>query len=329
MKKYVVAVAVLVIMGVGCRQPKDIPAYRAAQPHELTVCSFNIQFLGNFKKRDDETLAKVVQDYDIVVVQELVAPPIDGTYPDGTHYSADPQAAEFFQAMQDRGFLCILSEEDTGTGDTIHRATSATEWWVVFYKPSAVARANDLPHGFLAEDRSNNDDYERVPYAFAFRTLDSHLDFVLISVHLQPGDSSSDQARRSHELASIAQWVDDHDDVEHDFVLVGDMNIKDTEELGSATPQGFISLNSQCLPTNTNPNGPKPYDHIMYNPTCTPEINVGSFQVIDLIQAVKPYWLSGNGAFPGDPYDHNEFRQHYSDHHPVVFTMHIPAADDD
>lgn len=329
MKKSAVAVAVLVIMGLGCRQPTDIPVYRSAQPHELAVCSFNIQFLGNFKKRANETLAKVVQDYDIVVVQELVAPPLDGTYPDGTHYSADAEAAEFFMAMQNRGFSYVLSEEDTGTGDEIHRATSATEWWVTFFKPDVIGCAEDVPHGFLAEDRSNNPNYERVPYAFAFRTLDNHLDFVLISVHLQPGDSGADQARRSHELASIAQWIDDHDEHEHDFVIMGDMNIKDVEELGSVTPQGFVSLNNKCCPTNTNPNGPKPYDHIMCNPACTPEINVGSFQVIDLIQAVRPFWPSSNGSFCGDPYDHNGFRQYYSDHHPVVFTMSIPAVDDD
>ncbi len=182
-----------------------------------------------------------------ICIIELVAPPVDGTYPDGESYSADPEAAEFFRAMQGKGFAYVLSEEDTGTGDEIHKASTATEWWVTFYKPNVVKCANDLPHGFLAEDRSNNEHYERVPYAFSFRTANDHLDFVLISVHLQPGDSGSDQARRPEGLATTAQWIDAHDEKEKDFVILGDMNIQDAGELGSATPQGFISLNPEPL----------------------------------------------------------------------------------
>ena len=76
--------------------------------------------------------------------------------------------------------------------------------------------------------------------AFPFRTLDNNLDFVLIPVHLQPGDSSRDAARRKEELDTIAAWIDSHGAVEHDFIIVGDMNIEDAEELASATPAGFL-----------------------------------------------------------------------------------------
>lgn len=170
----------------------------------LTICSFNVQFLGHFKKKDDEALAAILKDYDIVVIQELVAPPIAGVYPDNETYTADADSTEFFDAMEDLNFSYKLSDEDTGTNDEIHKNSSATEWWVTFYKPEAVTCVNDIPSGFLADDRSNHDDYERVPYAFAFRTPDDMLDFVLISVHLQPGDSGSDKARRKHELGAIA-----------------------------------------------------------------------------------------------------------------------------
>lgn len=188
----------------------------------------------------------------------------------------------------------------------------------------------DIPNGFLAEDRSNHDDYERVPYAFAFRTPNNNLDFVLISVHLQPGDSGSDQARRLEELTAIAQWIDENDEQEKDFVILGDMNIKNIAELGSATPQEFLSLNDECYATNTNLNSPKPYDHVMYNPAHTTEIDTDTdIHVIDLVEAVRPYWSSTDITFPGDPYDHNLFRQYYSDHNPIVFRMKIPTADDD
>ena len=75
--------------------------------------------------------------------------------------------------MQAQGYAYLLSEEDTGTKDRIHLINSATEWWVSFYRPEQVQPAPDLPVGFLAEDRSDHPDYERVPYAFGFRTPNS------------------------------------------------------------------------------------------------------------------------------------------------------------
>lgn len=342
MKKWVSFLYPLIVWGIvffnsGCNPPAQI---LTAEPNEpaitsledrfpLSVCSFNIQFVGHFQKKDNETLSQILKGYDIVVIQELVAPPIDGFYPDGEPYSADPEALAFVQAMLNKGFGYILSEEDTGTGDKIHTSSSATEWWITFYDPNRVQYAPDLPHGFLAEDRSNNDNYERVPYAFPFRTTDNRLDFVLISVHLQPDDSKADQQRRQQELNAIHQWILDHNQQEKDYIILGDMNIKDEEELVQATPPGYLSLNDKCVSTNTNPNSPKPYDHVMYSSAYTTEMDIqAGLTVVNLIEAVRPYWTSPN-PFPGDPYVHNEFRQYYSDHHPVVFRLNALEMDDD
>lgn len=182
----------------------------------------------------------------------------------------------------------------------------------------------------MAQDRSNHDDYERVPYTFAFRAQGNNLDFVLISVHLKPGASNSDKQRRAHELTAITNWIGANDDTEKDFIILGDMNIKNHAELISATPQGFLSLNDECVATNTNVNGPKPYDHVMYNTTYTTEVDEEyDFRVVDLIDMMKHFWNQNEGTYPGNPYNHNEFRKYYSDHHPVVFRMIIPEQDDD
>jgi endonuclease/exonuclease/phosphatase family metal-dependent hydrolase len=310
-------------------QPPSEPGAPPYAPETITVCSFNIQFLGSSKERDDEAMASVVRDYDVVVVQELVAPPYPITFSDGTSAKPDPQAAEFFDAMKANGFTYWLSEEDTGTGAAIHSNGTNTEWWVTFYKPGKVGKAEDLPHGFLADDRSDNPDYERVPYAVSLRTEDSRMDFVLISVHLQPGAAAKDKARRRHELSTIAAWVDAHDDKEKDFIILGDCNIENAAELREDTPPGFLSLNDECRPTNTNVNGPKPYDHVFYRPGLTIEMDREfDMAVIDLVQAVKPLW-KGPGTFPGDPYVHDEFRKVYSDHNPVVFRLKVGEKDDD
>ena len=299
-----------------------------AGANTVTVCSFNVQFLGSSRERDDEALASILTGYDIVVVQELVAPPYVATFPDGTPVKPDPEAAEFFDAMKANGFTYWLSEEDTGTGSRNHSNGSNTEWWVTFYRDDKVNRALDLPHGFLADDRSDNDNYERVPYAFSFRAGDNGADFVLISVHLQPGDGRKETARRKHELASIAAWIDANDEQERDFIVLGDCNIEDAEELADATPMGFLSLNDECRSTNTNVNGPKPYDHVFFQPSFTTEIDRDyDMTVVDLVKAMQPLWKETE-PYPGQPYDHNEFRKWYSDHDPVVFRMQMGRDDD-
>ena len=108
--------------------------------------------------------------------------------------------------------------------------------------------------------------------------------------------------------------------------------VEDAEELGEATPHGFLSLNDECRQTNTNKRegADKPYDHVMFHPTRSNEIDTEfDFKVIDLIDAVRKRWNPKDGPFPGEPYDHDRFRAYYSDHHPVVFRFKIPSEDDD
>ncbi len=69
----------------------------------------------------------------------------------------------------------------------------------------------------------------------------------------------------------------------------------------------------------------------MFNPTFTAEIDrTYGFKVVNLIDAMRPSW-TGPDAYPGGPptYMHDEFRFHYSDHHPVTFLIKIPSQDDD
>ena len=238
--------------------------------------------------------------------------------------------------MEFRGFEYWLSEEDTGTNDEIHLASTATEWWVTFFKPDVVQPAPDLPHGFLAGERANHDDFERVPYAFSFRDPTASLDFVLISVHLMPGGSDSNKDRRKQELGAISGWIAQNSAVEKDFIILGDMNIEDADELAQATPDGFLSLNDESRRTNTliNPNKPadgaKPYDHVMFRfgEDGHPVDENFDMRVINLITEMRPAWASSD-PYPGDPYDHELFKQHYSDHHAVEFRLQVPEADDD
>ncbi len=317
-----------------CHKPDcAVPHIVGPAAGHLDVVSFNIQFLGNFKNRDNDALAALVASNDIVVIQELVAPPFAGTFPDGTNYRPDPEAQQFFDAMTSRGFDFILSEEDTGTNDKIHVNSTGTEWWVVFYKPDVVKLASDVPHGYLAIDRSNHNDFERVPYAFSFRTIEGGNDFVLVSVHLKPGSSNADKDRREGELNAIAGWIDANDDTEKDFFVLGDMNFKNCAEIINIIPAGYAALNTgtDCLSTNTNVNGPRPYDNIIYPASSNTELfSGGEFQIINLIEVMRVPWFEDfNQPYPGDdPYNHNAFRVVYSDHHPIQFKLRISQDDD-
>ena len=325
MEKMIILLFIFLLF-IGCVNEGNNNIITEIEPDTLSICSFNIQFLGSSTKRDDHALADILKGYDIVVIQELVSPPYTGVFADSSDFKPDAESAEFFDEMINNGFQYVLSEEDTGTGDRNHLNSSATEWWVTFYKPGKVNVANDLPNGFLAEDRTNHDDFERVPYAFGFRTMNDSIDFVLISVHLKPG--KYEHSRRKDELSAIGEWIDDNNEDEKDFIILGDMNIYNNEELMNVIPDGFVSLNNECRRTNTSAT-PQPYDHVMYIPEYTSEIDsVFDMKVIDLIEAMRGYWNPEDGVYPGDPYVHNTFRQYYSDHHPVEFRM-VMSEDED
>jgi endonuclease/exonuclease/phosphatase family metal-dependent hydrolase len=297
----------------------------------LLVASFNVKFLGYYPERDAEGLADLLADYDVVLVQEVVAPPYPGRFPGGEPYRPDPESRAFFDAMQARGFAFELSLEDTGRGETNRNNSAATEWFAAFYRPQRISPAKDLPHGYLTLDRTAHPDFDRVPHAFSFRTRDGGPDFVLISVHLH-ADARGWQRRRD-ELAAIARWVDRHDGVERDFVIMGDMNVQDCAELDRVTPPGFVSLNDDCMPTNTlgahRPAKGRPYDHVMLRPEYASEVDFEhGMKVIDLVAAMEPRW-AGPGRYPGSPYRHDEFISRYSDHHPVVFAIRLDVPDDD
>lgn len=296
----------------------------------LSICSFNIQFLGHFKDRQNEILASILSDYDLVVVQELVVPPVDGKYPDGTPYKKDAESAAFVKAMESKGFNYWLSNDNTGPTKN-HTATTGNEWWIVFYKPTSVQPDSSRCYGFVSSPLAANDTYERVPYAFPFRSVRGKSNFTLISVHLKPGDSAEEKKIRNGELNGVFAWAGNQIESNKDFYILGDCNIYGKEEFTSFSTSGILSLNEQCLSTNTkmyeSASKGEPYDHVFYNTKYSSEDLVkGSFQVIDLMAAIKQ--IPEAAAIQLEPYVHDDFRVYFSDHVPVVFQL-ITGRDTD
>lgn len=209
-----------------------------------------------------------------------------------------------------------------------------------------------FPHGFLSSILLKNPDFDRTPFALQFQTKDQSLHFTLISVHLAPGSSS--KARRKTEMDGIKKWIDTHNLSDELVITLGDMNIENCSELSNFLPENYISLNSKCLPTNTlqKLGGQKPYDHVVFNSQAknSDRIILDSFIVDDLINEMEDRWYNVNPSaskekcsntelkftpldlcYPGGikvkdspfrlHYNHDQFRQTYSDHHPIRFQI--------
>ena len=289
----------------------------------IGVCSFNIKWLGHYTRKDHQELARMLSAYDLVVVQELIAPPRDVTTATGT-IPADPQGAEFFQLMAEYGFRDALSERGTGKSEPASGVT-AHEWPVVFYRDDELVY-DPVHSGFVSSPVAANPDFDRVPRAFHFTTRDGTLDFTVINAHLKA--SANQAAGRKIELAKIAQWcnADAASTGEQDHLIVGDLNIQSSGELANALPAGFVSLNS--TPLFTNLIGTAPYDHVLYRTnTTTSDIDLDAgFTVLDLKERMRTTWRFSI-PYPDD--QNSLFEQYYSDHEPVVFQLKYGNSDDD
>lgn len=331
------------------QNPGQNPGQQNPQDITETLCSFNIQFLGNSKVRDNRALAQILVEKgcSLILVQEIVAPPDVRVLPGneffgqetlpvfpGTQDAWRPSSAvtEFFQAMIAAGFDGYwISEQDTGMSEKNQNNGSATEWFVTFYKSSTWKKAKDLPHGFLAEDVTAHPEMDRVAYATAFRHVSERYDFVAVNAHLRPNGSAESRRRRLQEMQFMKAWTatQKQQKTESNFFLIGDMNIEDQAELQNIQQSGWISLNTDARQnTNTNIRNPKPYDHVFLLPQMNPEVQLlNNFKVTSLIEVMRKFWTDLTREYPGDPYRHDLFRFYYSDHHPVSFEINLPLYD--
>lgn len=406
MRAISVASLVSAFLFLSCRENPNLTATPAgqsptpapitcAQAPELGACSFNIQFLGNSSTRDNAGLAHLLRSSgcDLILVQELVAPPSEeyllrnplyrfepysaeeyarlpvenrvsplGTllkFPLAPEARGDPQAladpikpqpktTAFFDAMSAEGYAFVISEENTGPGGN-HKNTSSAEWHLAFYDPKKFRVAPDLPHGFLSETRTWEKPWDRTPYAFPFRSADGCFDGVFINVHLRPNAGNASTARRREELRATREWIEQNctaESGELDCWIIGDMNLENENEIrqnlpeASATAAAWTSLNLVARATNTNPNSPRPYDHVMLQPERSPSVRTqDNFRVIDLVEAMQSRWcfhwktLESSAEcppYPGtSPYHHTTFRTFASDHHPVRWVIHPTSGDSD
>tara|TARA_B100000929_G_scaffold268877_1_gene238022 strand:+ start:40574 stop:41434 length:861 start_codon:yes stop_codon:yes gene_type:complete len=266
---------------------------------DLSVVSFNIKWIGYSDDRKNHDLAKMLSQHDIVFIQEMVSPPVNGFYPSGKPYKKDKESSDFLNAMLNEGFSYALSIEDSGTGDNNETNSASTEWSIAFYKADNVLLKE---HYYIEEDRTNHDNYERVPYLFYFENKYSGNDYKFINVHLKPSNGLKDRERRRQELNSIFTWINLNNYNEKDFIILGDMNIYDCDRLNNWIPKNYYRPDKECSGTNLDMS--KPYDQVIVYE----KINIEDVHVINLYDYFKKI-------------DTKTFKSYYSDHHPIQFYL--------
>ena len=296
----------------------------------ITICSFNIKFLGHYKNRENKMLGEILNPYDIVVVQEMVSPPSPGVFPSNKEtYQADIESKDFVEAMKNQGFSYWISTEDTGPTQN-HVNSTASEWWITFYRNNIIVPDSSRFYGFLDNTLAGNAQFERVPFCMPFKSLDNRSTFSLISLHLKPGNGKSARERRSNEIKTVFDWVDSQNESNKDFIVLGDFNIYKKEEFEKYESKGVFSLNEDCISTNTkkyeDPEKGNPYDHVFYNTFSENEIIKSSFAVVDIMSIVKQ--LNTEEIFTYEPYEHGLFSTRFSDHAPVSFNY-VLGVDND
>lgn len=251
-------------------QVEYVSQFQPTDEDHLSVCTWNIQWIGHWKAKRNADIANVLRHCDIAVIQEVVTPPWDVTIVSRDNPSVqnsitlkgDAESKAFVEAMRSAGFDGIeLSPEDTGPNKN-HINTTASEWYVLFFKSKKVEMAKDLPKGFLATPLAGNSVYSRVPYAFGVRARRNEkpsIDMVLISVHLHASGDKEPlrrcKARRIREFRFINEWITEkkekHVSKEKDYFVLGDMNVEDLEEVEAymgKTPAWFSTELAQITP---------------------------------------------------------------------------------
>jgi hypothetical protein len=304
-------------------------------PHgKINFCSFNISFLGHWKEKKNQELAKFLNRCHIVAVQELVGTPITLNFPD-KRLLPDQEAKAFVQAMAQHGFRYRISPENSGR--TTNRVnTTAAEFTAVFYKTQYIGLGAFGPNGPVPEEFVSmplvaNPIFDRVPYAIPMHVIKPDgtrgNDFVLLSVHLHAGSqesSTSDEvSRRNGEIKVLMQWAEKIKAQygEEDFIIVGDMNIRHRSELDALFAEdntlGWTTLNMDSLPSNLILS--RPYNQVLYPRGGSKHFNMlTKMKVVDL-----------GKKFNIENYESKQqFVKEYSDHCPIYFHYNISSDDD-
>ena len=259
----------------------------------IRVAAFNIQVFGKTKAGKDSVmsiLARIVREFDLVVVQEI-------------RDISETVADDFLTRINaDSGVDYAMYE-----GPRLGRTTSK-EQYVAYYRTSRIERLD----AYIQPDP--DDVFEREPLVATFRA--GNFDFTLVAAHIKPDSADTELAA----LAGVAHaLLVEHPD-EGDVILLGDFNadcrfFDEDDDSHPLRAQDFHWVIDNEWDTTTTATDCT-YDRIvLVSNTFSSEYVAGS---------AAPFYFDERYGLT-----EAEFVQSVSDHYPVVAEFFIAERDDD
>ncbi|MDA0834130.1 MAG: endonuclease/exonuclease/phosphatase family protein [Planctomycetota bacterium] len=242
----------------------DDPAFSSASidlpviEDRIRIASFNIQVFGQSKlnkARVMRVLARLVQQFDVVAVQEIRS-------------EAQDVIPRFLKIVNHDGanYDYVISER---LGRTVSK-----EQYAFLFNADRIAvdrRSATTLHQFQSR-------LHRPPFVAKFRTLvstsNAPFTFTLVNLHTDP-----DETRKElNALDDVIDYVREADPHEDDVLLLGDLNVdrKHFGELGQIPHLKSVPENQ-----TTNMRRTEQYDHITFDALSTTEFT-GRAEVYDL-----------------------------------------------
>jgi endonuclease/exonuclease/phosphatase family metal-dependent hydrolase len=212
---------------------------REAVPGQLTLATWNVRFLSNGSRTDEELahIADVIERYDLVAVQEL----------------RDGLVVERLLDMLP-GFEALVSEP-VGRGQL--------ERYAYFYR-TEIVEVLGIP--YLVPDPA--DAFIREPYVAHFRAGET--DFTLITIHVIYGDTVAGRRAEIRLLDDVIELADTANGPEADLILTGDFNRSAGDEAWELGGWSFLVPPE----TPTTIGEASSYDNVWYDASVTPGLSL-------------------------------------------------------
>ena len=166
----------------------------AAAVTPLRVASWNIERLGHGARKDLELTARVLGEFDLIAVQEVMTPEVIDTL-----------------LAHMPGYEALLTDTPRP------QASSYSEYYAYFYRR---ARLDPTFSSFVPDP---HDRFAREPYAACFALLPASTHLCLLSIHVVYGRTVGPRKAEILALDDALRWAQEEDETSH-WIVLGDFN---------------------------------------------------------------------------------------------------------
>ena len=211
------------------------------------IASFNVLHLGWDNDKDYETLANIINQYDLVALDEVMKE--EGII----------ELTNTLNSISDKNWNYHISGEKVG------RSSYKEYYGYVYNENVEFIKSN----GFFSDI---NDLYERDPYASTFKI--NNFDFTFVSLHSIFGDNKLERQLEASYLDNVYYYYQSMDKMENDIFIGGDFNLPADDKHFDLTQMDGIEYGIKPIQKTTigMSNLASAYDNIFYSEYTKPVI---------------------------------------------------------